>query len=220
VSRAPRADADSFGPDDVARLTGVSRETLERVGVWLDALWAWRERLNLIGPAEADRLWRRHVLDSLQLLPEIRDGAPAGFSLADLGSGAGFPGGPIACALEPEGARVALVEKSPRKAEFLTAAATECGLGLVVLNQPLDAAPPQRFDVVTARALAPAPRLFAYAHAWLKPEGRGVFLKGRSAAGELTAARESWTFRAARRESLSSADADVIAISRLAPRGG
>jgi 16S rRNA (guanine527-N7)-methyltransferase len=185
----PATDEDGFGPDDVIRLTGVSRETFERVSGYLDLLDRWRERINLIGPGEGRHLWRRHVLDSLQLVEQI---SSEDKSVADLGSGAGFPGLILACALaERSGASVTLVEKSPRKSEFLRAAGKELGLPVSVLTIRLEDAPGALFDVVTARALAPLPKLLGFAASWLKPSGKALLMKGRDTATELAEAREA-----------------------------
>ena len=92
----PATDEDGFGPEDVIRLTGVSRETFHKISGYLELLDRWRERINLIGPGEGRHLWRRHVLDSLQLVEQISFDET---SVADLGSGAGFPGLILACAL-------------------------------------------------------------------------------------------------------------------------
>jgi 16S rRNA (guanine527-N7)-methyltransferase len=177
----------------------------------------WRERINLIGPGEGRHVWRRHVLDSLQLLEQI---FLTDLRVADLGSGAGFPGLVLACALaEREGANVTLVEKSVRKSQFLEAAIAAVGLPAKVLNQRLeDPTPNEKFDVVTARALAPLPKLLGYAHGWLKPSGKALLMKGRDAVKELTLARESWTFETSTRTSLSSPEGQILTVSNLRPR--
>ncbi len=210
-------DEDGFGPEDVVRETGVSRETLARIRAYLAVLDDWRERINLIGPGEGRHLWRRHVLDSLQLL---KDFFLTDLRVADLGSGAGFPGLVLACALaEREGASVTLVEKSVRKSQFLEAAIAAVGLPARVLNLRLEDAPPkEKFDVVTARALAPLPKLLGYAHGWLKPSGKALLMKGRDAVKELTPARESWTFEMSIRPSLSSPEGQILTVSNLRPR--
>jgi len=212
----PAQDEDGFGPEDAIRLTGVSRETLERVRSYLAVLDQWRERINLIGPGEGRHLWRRHVLDSLQLIEQI---SSEDLSVADLGSGAGFPGLVIACALaERPGASVTLVEKSPRKSEFLEAAIAAQGLPARVLNVRIEDPPRQKFDLVTARALAPLPKLLGYAHGWLKPSGKALLMKGRDVAAEVAEAREAWTFEMSDRASLSSPEGRVLGISSIAPR--
>lgn len=212
----PTHDEDGFGPEDAMRLTGVSRETLGRVHSYLAVLDAWRERINLIGPGEARHLWRRHVLDSLQLVEQI----PADdLTVADLGSGAGFPGLLVACALaERPGASVTLVEKSVRKSEFLEAAIAAVGLPARVLNMRLEDPPPDPFDLVTARALAPLTKLLGYARVWLKPFGKALLMKGRDTAAELAEARKTWTFDVSERASLSSPDGRILKASSIRPR--
>lgn len=176
----------------------------------------WRERINLIGPGEGRHLWRRHVLDSLQLLQYI---SADDKSVADLGSGAGFPGLIIACALaDKPGAGVTLVEKSPRKSEFLRAAGKELGLPVSVLTIRLEDAPGKRFDVVTARALAPLPKLLGFASDWLKPSGKALLMKGKDTAAELAEAREAWDFDLSTLDSLSSPEGRVLKVSSLRSR--
>ena len=212
----PARDEDGFGPDDAARLTGVSRETMGRVDSYLVTLDAWRDRINLIGPGEGRHLWRRHVLDSLQLIEQI---SSDDLAIADLGSGAGFPGLVIACAMaDRPGASVTLVEKSPRKSEFLAAAIAESGLPARVLNVRIEDAPRAKFDLVTARALAPLPKLLGYAYQWLKPSGKALLMKGKDTAAELAEARRAWSFEISERPSLSSPEGRVLRISSIEPR--
>jgi len=212
----PATDEDGFGPEDVVRLTGVSRETFQKISAYLELLDRWRERINLIGPAEGRHLWRRHVLDSLQLLQYI---SAEDKSVADLGSGAGFPGLILACALaDKAGAAVTLVEKSPRKSEFLRAVGKEVGLPVAVLTIRLEDAPGVLFDVVTARALAPLPKLLGFADAWLKPSGKALLMKGRDTEAELAEAREAWTFDLSTLDSQSSPEGRVLRVSSLRSR--
>ena len=212
----PATDEDGFGSEDVVRLTGVSRETFHKISAYLELLDRWRERINLIGPGEGRYLWRRHVLDSLQLLQYI---SAEDKSVADLGSGAGFPGLILACALaDKAGAAVTLVEKSPRKSEFLRAVGKELGLPVAVLTIRLEDAPGVLFDVVTARALAPLPKLLGFAAAWLKPSGKALLMKGRDTEAELAEAREAWTFDLSTLDSQSSPEGRVLRVSSLRSR--
>lgn len=212
----PATDEDGFGPEDAVRITGVSAETFGRVKAYLALLDQWRERINLIGPGEGRHLWRRHVLDSLQLLEYISD---EDNSVADLGSGAGFPGLILACAMaDKPGASVTLVEKSPRKSEFLRAVGKELALPVKVLTIRLEDYPGTRFDVVTARALAPLPKLLGYAADWLKPSGKALLMKGRDTAAELAEAQEAWTFDLSTLDSLSSPEGRVLKVSSLRSR--
>ena len=89
-------------PEDLAaalRLTPVSRETVERLDRFVALLLEWQVKINLIAPSTLTNLWTRHVADSLQLLPL----APEAKIWVDFGSGGGFPGIPIACALADPG---------------------------------------------------------------------------------------------------------------------
>ena len=212
----PTHDEDGFGPEDARRLTGVSRETLARVQSYLGVLDAWRDRINLIGPGEGRHLWRRHVLDSLQLVGQIPGDAT---KIVDLGSGAGFPGLLIACAMaERSGVSVTLVEKSVRKSQFLQAAIAEVGLPAWVTNARIEEAPHERYDLLTARALAPLPKLLGYADVWLKPSGKALLMKGKDTAAELAEARADWTFEMSDRASLSSPEGRVLEVSSISPR--
>lgn len=211
----PAHDDDGFGPEAAAELTGVSRETLARVRSYLEVLDAWRERINLIGPGEGRHLWRRHVLDSLQLIADIPADAE---KIVDIGSGAGFPGLVIACAMaERPGASVTLVEKSYRKSEFLEAAIREVGLPARVLNVRVEDKPGHRYDLLTARALAPLTKLLGYGYAWLKPSGKALLLKGRDTAAELGDARREWAFDLTQRTSMSSQEGVVLNIGSIKP---
>ena len=105
-------------------LTPVSRETLARLDRFVATLLTWQQRINLIAPASVRAIWTRHVADSLQLVSL----APAAKIWLDLGSGGGFPGLVIACALgETPGARVHLVESNGKKAAFLREAVRVTG---------------------------------------------------------------------------------------------
>ena len=205
-------DEDGFGVEDVIRLTGVSRETIGRVEAFLAALDEWRQRYNIIGPNEGRHIWRRHILDSLQLVPMI--GEEVG-SLVDLGTGGGFPGVVLACALADRPVEIILTEKSVRKAQFLDAAIRAVGLKAMVSNQRIEDAGAGPCDVVTVRALAPIPRLLPMLDVWMKPDGRALLLKGQGADKEIVHARETRTFDVEARPSLSNPDGQVLILSNL-----
>src|SRR6266480_438358 len=97
-------------------LTPVSRETEARLDRYVDLLLEWQAKTNLVAPSTLPNLWTRHIADSLQLLAL----APAAKVWIDLGSGGGFPGVVLACALaETPGTIVHLVERNTKKAAFL-----------------------------------------------------------------------------------------------------
>jgi 16S rRNA (guanine527-N7)-methyltransferase len=138
---------------------------------------------GLIGPREVPRLWDRHLLNCA-VLTELIDNQCE--TLVDIGSGAGLPGLVLAMVL-PEVA-VTLLEPMERRCRFLAECVTELGLGnvSVLRGRAEDAA--VAADVVTARAVAPLPRLAELAVSVLRPGGMVLAIKGRAAADELKAA--------------------------------
>src|SRR5262245_58873059 len=106
-----------LGPEDIGQVLEVSRETLERLAVYVGLLRQWQRTINLVGPATLADPWRRHILDSAQLWAHLPGGARV---LVDLGSGAGLPGLVLAILGAPD---VHLIESDRRKAAFLREAA-------------------------------------------------------------------------------------------------
>lgn len=190
-------------PPDAARAAlverlNVSRETLERLDRLVELLGLWQKRINLVGPATLADAWTRHILDSAQLLPHVPAGARR---LVDIGSGAGFPGLVLALLGAPD---VHLIESDGRKCAFLREAARLTGAPVTIVPERAEAAAARlgrSADVVTARALAPLPRLVALAEPLLAPGGMLLALKGRRACEELTALREAWKMQSSREPS-------------------
>ena len=188
-------------------MTGVSRETLARLARHLELLGRWQKRINLVGPATLADPWRRHVLDSAQLAPFI----PPGRRIADIGSGAGFPGLVLAIL---RGGPVDLIESDARKAAFLHEAVRATGAPARVHNARAESLA-LTADVVTARACAPLDRLLELALPLLAPGGRCVFPKGARAGEELDAARARWRMTARRHPSLSAPDGAILELDGL-----
>ena len=173
-------------------LTPVSRETEARLDRYIALLLEWQAKTNLVAPSTLANLWTRHVSDSLQLL----NLAPSAKSWVDLGSGGGFPGVVLACALaETPGARIHLVERIAKKAAFLREAvrvtASPGTVHLADIGDTVDriAGP---IDCVTARALAPLHQLIGFAEPWVKKGAKALFLKGQDVEAELTEATKYW----------------------------
>jgi 16S rRNA (guanine527-N7)-methyltransferase len=175
-----------LGSAGFAATIAVSRETLERLSVYVELLKSWQRAINLVGQTTLSDPWRRHVLDSAQLLAHLPPGVT---SLVDLGSGAGFPG----LVLAVLGVRgVVLVESDQRKAQFLREVARATGTAVTVEATRIERLPGWPAGVVTARALAPLPRLLPLAERFLAADSVCLLLKGSSVADELTEARETW----------------------------
>lgn len=210
----PILDEDGFGPADIAGMLDVSRETFAALSVFREMLTKWGRRIDLIGPRELSRFWRRHALDSLQLL---RHGPASATHFADLGSGAGFPGIVLAIQLrERAGARIVLHESDGRKAAFLRQAIAALAVPCRVEQARIEAAPTLEAEIVTARALAPLPLLLDYAKVVMhNKNGCGLFLKGRDVAAELTLAANSWNFTAQQIPSLADPKGVVLRVEAL-----
>lgn len=170
----------------------VSRETWTRLDRFVELLVARQKTLNLVAASTLSQIWTRHIADSLQLLP-LR---PNARRWIDLGAGAGFPGLIIACALaETSGAHVQLVESRQKKAAFLRDVAIALSLPAIVHARRIEEFAirnRERFDVVTARAVAPLDKLLGYANPLLKTGAVGLFPKGQDVEAELTQAAKSW----------------------------
>jgi len=204
--------------DRALALTVVSRETAARLDRFVALLLAWQQRVNLIAPSTEPQVWTRHVGDSLQLLPL----APRARVWADLGSGGGFPGIPIACVLaEIEGAQVHLVESNRKKAAFLReavrATAAPATVHAVRIAEFIEYAPPA-IEVVTARALAPLPELLREAYPLLKNGALGLFPKGQDVATELTEAAKCWNIAMDLAPSRTDSKARIVVVRGLEPR--
>ncbi len=199
-------------------LTPVSRETAERLDRFVALLLQWQARSNLIAASTLGQIWTRHVADSLQLVAL----APDAKIWVDLGSGAGFPGLPIACALAGQGGVVVhLVESNQKKAAFLREAVRMTGAPAqvhAVRIADFAAAFAGRADVVMARALAPLAKLLAQADPLLKTGALGLFLKGQDIVAELTEASKYWSIEASLVPSKTSEDGRVVVIRKIKPR--
>src|SRR5437879_1244013 len=148
----------------------VSRETAARLDRFVELLLAWQRRTNLVAPSTIPSLWTRHVADSLQLVELAGPSPPShtgegrqGGVWLDLGSGGGFPGVVIACALaDVPGTRIHLIESNMKKAAFLREAVRETKVPGTVHADRIETLVPvlgAAADYVTARALAPLPDL-------------------------------------------------------------
>lgn len=200
---------------EALRLTPVSRETLTRLETFVDLLLQWQRTTNLISPATISNLWTRHVADSLQLL----DLAPAAKVWVDFGSGGGFPGIPVGCALAGRpGAKVHLVESNGKKAAFLREAIRVTGIPAVVHARRIEDCGDSfgdKIDVVSARALAPLKILCDQAFPLIAKGAVGLFPKGQDVAAELTEAAKYWRVEARTVPSGTSPDGCIVVIDGL-----
>jgi 16S rRNA (guanine527-N7)-methyltransferase len=176
-------------------LTPVSRETEARLDRYVDLLVEWQAKTNLVAPSTLQHLWTRHISDSLQLLSLV----PTARLWADFGSGGGFPGVVLACALaETPGAMVHLIERNTKKGAFLREALRVTNspgtVHLADIGDIVDSAI-GKVDCVTARALAPLHQLIGFAEPLVRQGAKALFLKGQDVELELTEATKYWNIK-------------------------
>lgn len=208
------------GPQDFAEVFKVPRETIHRLTRYAELLTQWQARTNLVAASTLPSLWSRHFADSAQLsglAPEAR-------LWLDLGSGAGFPG--LVVAILQAGTpdfHMHLVESNRKKCAFLAEVTRETKAAVdihcVRIEDLAESAQSLEGDVVSARALAPLPRLLELASPFFGPATRGLFLKGREAESEIEAARANFDFAVSLHPSVTSADSHIVEITALRPRG-
>ena len=199
-------------------LTPVSRETTARLDRFVGLLLEWQQHTNLIAPSTEATVWTRHIADSLQFLAL----APEAKIWADLGSGGGFPGLVIACVLaDRPGAAVHLIESIGKKAAFLGKAVQTLGVPATIHHERIAdflKRAPSNIDVVTARALAPLPKLLAEAYPLLKTGAKGLFPKGQDVDAELTEAAKCWNIQVTMVASRTDPRSSIVVVNHAAPK--
>jgi 16S rRNA (guanine527-N7)-methyltransferase len=152
---------------------------------YADMLARDSDELGLLGPRELDKIWSRHILNSAVVAELVRPGQ----IVADVGSGAGLPGLPMAI-VAPE-TRFVLIEPMDRRSSWLQEVVAELNLDNVeVIRARAEDLEPGQFDVVTARAVAALDKLLRLCVPLLKPGGRVIALKGSKAPEEIEAAKK------------------------------
>jgi 16S rRNA (guanine527-N7)-methyltransferase len=203
----------------VYKFGDVSRETLERLQIYVDLVLKWQPAQNLIAPSTIPDIWTRHVADSLQTqwsYPEAR-------IWVDIGSGGGFPGVVTAILLagEPD-AHVHMIESNQRKAAFLRTALRETGSKGTVHPGRIESVAKDwnhgPVDAVSARALASLKLLFELAEPFTLQGAKAVFHKGQDFQRELDEAADSWQFDLVEKESLVDPLSRMLVFSNLSAR--
>ena len=211
----------SPSPSDKAAalaLTPVSRETETRLDRFVELLTEWQAKTNLVAPSTLPNLWTRHISDSLQLLTL----APSAKAWMDLGSGGGFPGVVLACALaETPGASVHLVERNAKKAAFLREALrVTSSPGMVHFADIEDIVERVEgpIDCVTARALASLHQLIGFVEPLVRKGAKALFPKGQDVEAELTEATKYWNIKANLHSSRTSGQGWIVELDHIERR--
>ena len=195
-------------------LADVSRETLERLEIYQRLLSSWTGRINLISPKTVPEIWQRHIEDCAQLAPDMPKTAR---SYLDCGTGGGLPGLVLAAIgreSHPD-MKVHLAESDHRKSVFLDVAAREMGLEVQIHTSRIESLPDQQFDVITARALAPLPRLLPLISRFMGSESVTILQKGARLDSELTEAKRGWHISFEQRSSATDPSGRILLISKV-----
>lgn len=199
-------------------LTPVSRETEVRLDRYVALLLEWQAKTNLVAPSTLPNLWTRHIADSLQLLAI----APSARVWADFGSGGGFPGVVLACALaETPGAIIHLVERNAKKAAFLREALRVTNspgqVHLADIGDSVDRITGP-VDCVTARAVAPLHQLIGFAEPLVRRGAKALLLKGQDVEAELTEATKYWNIKPHLHPSRTGGQGWIVELDRIERR--
>jgi len=192
---------------------GVSRETSDRIDLFVALLRKENAHQNLVSAASLTHVFARHIVDSAQLWRL----APDATSWIDLGSGAGLPGLIIAMLGE---APITLVESRRLRAEWLRRTADVLGLTNVTVELGrLELLKTRPVGVITARAFAPLPKLFAFAYRFSTEETCWILPKGRSAAEELASIAATWHGSFHMEPSVTDPDSAILIARNVMPKG-
>ncbi|WP_281981130.1 16S rRNA (guanine(527)-N(7))-methyltransferase RsmG [Thalassorhabdomicrobium marinisediminis] len=192
----------------------VSRETNEQLVHFSTLLSRWTKTINLVSNSSTGDIWSRHIADSAQLFHL----APQNWRRwTDIGSGGGLPGVVIAI-LDERRRPLTLIESDKRKCQFLRTAKRELGLNYQVVNDRIETSEIVKADVVSARALAPLPKLLNLAKPLLEEGGISLFPKGKTFQSEIDAAKNDWSFDYKLHPSITSSEAKILELARILRR--
>ncbi|MET1416256.1 16S rRNA (guanine(527)-N(7))-methyltransferase RsmG [Roseibium sp. HPY-6] len=203
----------------VYKFGDVSRETLDRLQIYVDLVLKWQPAQNLIAPSTIPDIWNRHIADSLQTcwsFPEAR-------TWVDIGSGGGFPGIVTAILLaDKQDAHVHLIESNQRKAAFLRTALRETGATGTVHPGRIESVAKEwkhgAVDAVSARALASLDQLFRLSEPFTTTGAKAVFHKGQDFQREVDEASDAWNFDLVKKESLVDPMSRMLLFSNISAR--
>ena len=171
----------------------VSRETIKKLTIFRDFLLEENQKTNLIAKSQKDKIWMRHIHDSLRILSLIKGKEP--INILDIGSGGGFPGIPLAIATKNLDIQYTLIESIKKKSAFLESARKLLDLSNVkVINKRVENLKNLEFDIITCRALAKLTQIFNYSHHLTKQNTVFLLHKGINIVDEINEATKCWFF--------------------------
>lgn len=196
----------------IAEFCDLNHSKIENIEEFVILLLKENYNFNLIGKSTIPEIWTRHILDSAQILKFIDD---KNKKIADLGTGAGFPGIIISILGAKE---VHLIEKSVRKCEFLRKAKILSPNPIFIHQAKAEEVLDKKFDILTSRALASLDKLLKYGIDFLKKDGYCLFLKGKNLENEIKEAKEKYIFDYELFESLTALESAIIKVSNISKK--
>jgi 16S rRNA (guanine527-N7)-methyltransferase len=200
--------------NEANKITNVSRETFCLLENFVNLLLKWNKSINLVSKAHSTPgdVWKRHILDSIQLASYIPQEAKV---ITDFGSGGGFPGIILALMGNWE---VHLIESDQRKCAFLIEASRVLSRKIYIHNDRIERLEAWESDVLTARALAPLDKLLELTNKFYKTNQLCLFLKGQNMVEEIDKASISWNIDYKVYPSMTSEDGKILQISNVTSR--
>ena len=186
----------------------VSRETEEKLEIYVNLLEKWQQRINLISSKTLPYVWQRHILDCAQLTAHL---PVRSRRIMDIGSGAGLPGLILAILTECE---VHLVESDTKKVAFMRTVMSKVDVNATIHHARIEELPFLNIDIITARALAPLSKLIQLTKIQDHPRLSYLFLKGKGANEELTELPTSSTLTVISYPSITDQDSSIIYLKR------
>tara|TARA_Y100000589_G_C27036569_1_gene581328 strand:- start:85 stop:708 length:624 start_codon:yes stop_codon:yes gene_type:complete len=189
---------------EVCAYLNVSRETEAKLELYVKLLKKWQQHINLVSSKTLPHIWQRHILDCAQLIGHLPNTIGR---IMDIGAGAGLPGVILALLTKHE---VHLVESDAKKIAFMRTVLAETDVPATIHHTRIENLPYLNIDVITARALAPVPKLIHLTQTQVHPGLSYLFLKGKGVDQELTEWSTLSKLKAVSYPSITDQDASII----------
>ena len=187
----------------------ISKKTESDFQQYLDILAEYNSHTNLVGRSTLVSPWNSHILDSLQLMPFIKN---KNLSILDMGTGAGFPGNVLSIA----GCKnVTLVDSNGKKINFLKLIKNKMNLKTKIILSRIEALSNIKYDIITCRALASLDKIFSYSQKLLKKNTVLILLKGKTVNDEIEETKKKWTFQLDKHQSISDYRGSLLIIKNI-----
>ena len=190
--------------------TNLNKETLEKLKTYLNLIHDWQKKFNLISQKSFDTIWKRHFLDSYQILKYFGNKK----KILDIGSGAGFPA--IVCAICSNNFFY-LIESNKKKCFFLNEVKKTINIeNISIHNSRIENLKiTNNFDYITARAVTSLDKLIKYTHKFYKKNMSCIFMKGKTAENEVKIAKKKFIFDVKYVNSITDSESKILVIKNI-----